>query len=331
MNSIGQRILYLACALIVAFPCVAAGQSDTASMPRIGLITWSPCERTWLANSSGPFLSGLAELGYKPGENIAIECRSAGRRYEGFAAAAAEIMQLPLDVIVGDSEPVAHAVRNETATIPLVMIVSGDPVNGGLAQSLAKPGGNVTGVTYYATELTAKRMELLKELLPDLTNVGVLANPNVAYMPFEEDTKRAASRLGITATIHQVRDPGDLEGAFSQMKADGAQAIFVLPDLMLGNAVSRIAELSLDHGLPVMGWGSWFTDAGVLMAYSSDYYAMIHRLAFYVDRILRGANPGDLPFEQPTTFSLSINLKTAEALGVDVPQGILLLADTVIE
>jgi putative ABC transport system substrate-binding protein len=300
-------------------------------MPRIGVLSWAPCDEAWVADISGPFMRGLGELGYKPGETVTIECRSAGRRYEGLATAAAELVRLPLDVIVGDSEPVAHAAREATATIPIVMVISGDPVDGGLAHSLAKPGGNLTGVTYYATELTAKRLELLKELLPGVISVGILANPNVSYLPFEEDAKRAADRLGITARVHQVSEPADLKGAFSQMKAEGAQAVFVLPDLMIASAASRIAELGLEHSLPTMAWGGWFTQLGCLMAYSSDYDAMMHRLAFYVDRILKGAKPGDLPIEQPTTFKLSINLKTAEALGVEVPQGILLLADEVIE
>jgi putative ABC transport system substrate-binding protein len=300
-------------------------------MPRIGVLSWAPCDEAWVADISGPFMRGLSELGYKPGETVTIECRSAGRRYEGLATAAAELVRLPLDVVVGDSEPVAHAAREATATIPIVMVISGDPVDGGLAHSLAKPGGNLTGVTYYATELTAKRLELLKELLPGVISVGILANPNVSYLPFEEDAKRAADRLGITARVHQVSEPADLKGAFSQMKAEGAQAVFVLPDLMIASAASRIAELGLEHSLPTMAWGGWFTQLGCLMAYSSDYDAMMHRLAFYVDRILKGAKPGDLPIEQPTTFKLSINLKTAEALGVEVPQGILLLADEVIE
>jgi putative ABC transport system substrate-binding protein len=278
-----------------------------------------------------PFMRGLGELGYKPGETVTIECRSAGRRYDGLATAAADLARLPVDVIVTDSEPAGRAALDATTTIPIVTIISGDPVGGGMARSLAKPGGNLTGVTYYATELTAKRLELLKEMIPEFTTVGVLANPNVSYMPFEEDTKRAAGRLGITARVHQVSEPTDLKSAFSQMKAEGAQAVFVLPDLMLASEASRIAALALEHRLPTMAWGGWYTEAGCLMAYSSDYRAMSHRLAFYVDRILKGAKPGDLPIEQPTTFKLSINLKTAAALGVEVPQSILMLADEVIE
>jgi putative ABC transport system substrate-binding protein len=323
--------IYLACALVVILPALAAGQSLSKTMPRIGVLAWAPCEEAWLADISSPFMRGLLELGYKPGETVTIECRSAGRRYEGLGKAAADLVRLPVDVVVGDSEPVAHAAREATATIPIVAVISGDPVGGGLVRSLAKPGGNLTGVTYYATELTAKRLELLKELLPEVTTVGVLANPNVSYMPFEEDTKRAAGRLGITVKVHHVSEPADLKSAFSQMKAEGAQAVFVLPDLMLADQASRIADLALEHRLPTMAWGSWFTATGCLMAYSSDYRAMIHRLAFYVDRILKGAKPGDLPIEQAATFRLSINLKTAAALGVEVPQSILMLADEVIE
>jgi putative ABC transport system substrate-binding protein len=247
------------------------------------------------------------------------------------ATAAADLVRLPVDVIVTASQPAGHAAREATATIPIVTIITGDPVAAGLARSLAKPGGNLTGLSYYATELTAKRLELLKEMIPEVTTVGVLANPNLSYLPFEEDTKRAGGRLGITARVHQVSEPADLKSAFSQMKAEGAQAVFVLPDLMFASEASRIAALALEHRLPTMAWGGWFTAAGCLMSYSSDYGAMNHRLAFYVDRILKGAKPGDLPIEQPATYTLSVNLKTAEALGVEVPQSILLLADEVIE
>ncbi len=331
MRSIRQRCLYLACALVVTLPGLAAGQSPSTSMPRIGVLSWAPCEETRLVDISGPFMRGLDELGYKPGETVTIECRSAEERYEGLATAAADLVRLPVDVIVTQSEPAGRAALEATATIPIVTVISGDPVGGGLARSLAKPGGNLTGVTYYATELTAKRLELLRELLPELTTVGVLANPNVSYMPFEEDTKRAGVRLGITTRVHQVSEPADLKSAFSQMKAEGAQAVFILPDLMFASEASRIADLALEHGLPTMAWGGWFTSVGCLMAYSSDYGEMTHRLAFYVDRILKGAKPGDLPIEQPTRFKLSINLKTAAALGVEVPQSILMLADRVIE
>ncbi len=282
-------------------------------------------------NSLGPFMRGLGEFGYKPGETVTIECQSAGGHYDGLATAAAVLARLQVDVIVTDSEPAGRAALEATATIPIATIISGDPVAGGLARSLAKPGGNLTGVTYYATELTAKRLEFLKELIPEATVVGVLANPDVSYLPFEEDTERAAGRFGFTVKVYHVSEPANLKSVFSQMKAEGAQAIFVLPDVMFATEAPRIATLALEHRLPTMAWGGWFTKAGCLMAYSSDYGAMSHRLAFYVDRILKGAKPGDLPIEQPTRFELSINLKTAEALGVAVPESILLQADEVIE
>ena len=240
-------------------------------------------------NSFGPVFRGLKELGYKPGETVTIECRSAGRRYDGLAAAAADLVRIPVDVIVTQTQPGGHAARKATETIPIVTIMTGDPVAAGLARSLAKPGGNVTGVSYYATELTAKRLQLLIELIPTVTNIGALANPNLSYLPFEEDTKRAAGQLGITTSVHMVTEPAELKGAYTQMKADGAQAVFVLPDLMLASEASRIAALALEHGLPTMTWGGWFTKLGCLMAYSSDYEAMNHRLAYYVDRILKGA------------------------------------------
>ena len=277
------------------------------------------------------FLTGLRDLGYKPGETVTIECRSAGRHYDQLAWAATELVGLGVDVIVGTSEPVARALHEATDTIPIVSIFSGDPVAGGLVRSFARPGGNLTGVSYYATELTGKRLGLLMEAIPELVRIGVLANPALSYLPFEEDTKRAAARLDVAARIHHVSEPAELAHAFSAMKAEKAQAVFVLPDLMLAGEASRIATLALEHLLPTMSWGYWYTDAGCLMSYSAWYPALNYRLADYVDRILRGAKPGDLPIEQPTTFNLSINMRTAKALNLELPQTLMLRADKVIE
>jgi len=324
------RYLYLWSALVTAFPGVAAGQSA----PRVGLLAWASCNGP--SNVPGlsefePFVRGLDELGYKPGETVIIDCRSAGGRDKGLAVAAAELVRLPVDVIVTTSQPGGRAAHEVTHTIPIVSVVSGDPVEAGLARSLAKPGGNLTGVSYYVTELTAKRLELLKEMLPAIAKVGVLANPDVSYLPFEADTKRAAKQLGLELSIQQVSDPADFESAISRMKAEGAQALFVLPDLMFASQAGHIATAAIEHRLPSMTWASWFAQEGCLMAYSADYEEMAHRLAFYVDRILKGANPGDLPIEQPTTFKLWINLRTAKVLDLQVPQSVLLLADKVIE
>ncbi len=312
-------------------PNLAFSQASTTTMSRVGLLAWPSCDAYSLTDLFGPFLVGMKELGYEPGKNIAFECRGAGLRYDGLAEAAADLAELSVDVIVSTSQPAGHAARKATATIPIVTIISGDPVAASMTRSLAKPDGNVTGVSYYATELTAKRLALLQEIIPAIDTVGVLANPDTSYLPFEEDTRLAEEHLGINTRIYHVSDPAELKQTFFMMEADGVQAVFVLPDLMFAWEASRIADLALKHGLPTMAWGGWFTESGCLMAYSSDYRVLEQRLAFYVDRILQGAKPSDLPIEQPTTFRLSINLKTAEALGLEVPQSILLLADEVIE
>jgi putative tryptophan/tyrosine transport system substrate-binding protein len=264
------RMSVLVC-LITLVPTLAVAQS-TVSRPRIGLLTWDACEMPDL-------IAGLTDLGHIPGKNITVECRSAGKRYEGYATATAELVRLPVDVIVSESQPAGHIARSVTTTVPIVTILSGDPVGSGLVQSLAKPGGNLTGLTYYATELTSKRLELLQEMIPGIQSVGVLANPDVSYLPFEEDTMYAAKLLGVALVIRQVRKPSELDEAIHQMKAEGAQAVFVLPDMVFAHEAKRIADLALAEKLPVMAWGGWFTEAGGLMAYSADYARLVRRLA----------------------------------------------------
>ena len=324
-----RRYHCFALALILIFPSLAVAQSLTTQLSRVGYLAWSSCE--WLSNLDEPFLRGLTDLGYKPGETVIIECRSANGHNEGLATAAAELVGLRVDVIVSGSEPAARAIYGVTKTIPIVSIFSGDPIAAGMANSLAQPGGNVTGVSYYATELTGKRLDLLKKAVPELTRVDVLSNPDVSYFPFDKDTKQAAQRLGIAVRVHHVREPADIDKAFTVMKAENAQAVFVLPDLMLAGEGSRIATLALEQQLPTMAWGYWYANQGCLLAYSAWYPDLDYRLAFYVDRILKGAKPGDLPIEQPTNYVLSINLKTAEALGLKLPQTLLLQADKFIE
>ena len=319
---------------ILLWVMVASQSAAQSSQPRIGLLSWTACDVSAYAEGTGEFgdlVLALREFGYNVGENLQLDCRSSGESDVGFLSAAGELVLTAPDIIVGTSQPAGQAAHEATSTIPIVSIVSGDPVAAGLAESLAKPAGNLTGLTYYATELTAKRLELLKEMLPELAKVGVLANPDVAYLPFEEDTRLAATELGLSIEIHQVRDPGGIEAAIAGMKAAGAQAVFVLPDVMFGYEAAEIAAVALKHMMPVIAWGGWFAEAGCLMAYSADYPGMVHRLADYVDRILKGANPGDLPIEQPSTFTLWINLKTAEALGIAPPETVLLIADQVIE
>ena len=324
-----RRYHCFALVLILFFPLVAVAQSSTTQIPRVGYLAWWPCKTP---SSAGPaFLRGLADLGYKLGETVMIECRSAEKLTSGLDTAAAELVELQVDVIVSESEPAARAAYRATKTIPIVSIFSGNPVAAGMARSLAKPGGNATGVSYYATELTGKRLDLLKKAVPELTRVDVLSNPAVSYLPFEEDSKQAADRLGIAVRVHHVGEPADIDKAFAAMKAENAQAVFVLPDLMLAGEGSRIAALALEQRLPTMAWGYWYANEGCLLAYSTWYPELDYRLAYYVDRIFKGAKPGDLPIEQPTNYVLSINLKTAETLGLKLPQTLLLQADKFIE
>jgi putative tryptophan/tyrosine transport system substrate-binding protein len=321
-----QRTLSMgvaACLIALVSPAVAVAQSP-ATLPRIGLLVWGDCEMPDL-------IDGLKDLGHIPGHNITIECRSAGKRYEGYPTATAELVRLPVDVIVSTSQPAGEMARSVTKTVPIVTILSGDPVSAGLAQSLSKPGGNLTGLTYYATELTSKRLELLKEMVPGISSIGVLANPASSHLPYEEDTKRAAQLLGLALVVRQVREPSELDDAVHQMKAQGAQAVFVLPNMVFAWEAKRIADLALAEKLPMMAWGDWFTEAGGLMDYSVGYASLVRRLAGYVNKILKGAHPGDLPIEQAARFELSVNLRTARTLGVTIPPDLLVRADKVIE
>lgn len=319
----------LVCALVMVIPNFAVAQSSSTDVPVIGYLSWWPCKTP---SSMSPDISrGLTDLGYKLGETLMVECRSANRSPAGLAAAAAELAQLRVDVIASSSEPAARAIYGATKTIPIVSVFSGDPVSSDMASSLAQPGANVTGVSYYATELTGKRLDLLKKAVPQLTAVDVLSNPEVSYLPFEEDTKLAAELLGIAVRVHHVQTPDDIDNAFASMKAGNAQAVFVLPDMMLAGEGERIAALALEQQLPSMTWGYWYANQGCLLAYSARYDELAYRLGYYIDLVLKGAKPGDLPIEQPTQYFLSVNLKTANNLGLKLPETLLLQADNFIE
>jgi len=311
--------------LLAVLPAASVFAQPASKVPRIGWLSfWKTCE-------TSSFESGLRDFGYVPGTSVVIECRTAARRYDRLPIAAEELVQLGVDVIVATSQPEARAAIEATKTIPIVMIASGDPVGSGLVKSLSHPGGNVTGLTYYATELTAKRLELLREAVPGITRIGVLANPAVAYLPFETDTLRAAASLRLSVAVHQVSEPPDIDIAVAEMANEGVAAVFVLPDMMLAGEAERIAAVALRHRLPTMAWGFWFTEAGGLLSYSAEYPNMIQSLAGIVDKIIKGAKPGDIPIDQPTLFRLSINQRTARALGIALPPSLLALANEVIE
>jgi putative ABC transport system substrate-binding protein len=311
--------------LLPALLIAASAFAQTApTVPHIGWLAWARC-------ATASFENGLRDLGYVPGTSVVIECRSAGGRYERLPRAAEALVRRGVDVIVAASQPTAQAAHDATRTIPIVMIASGDPVASGLVDSLAHPGGNITGLSYYATELTAKRLELLREAVPRIARIGVLANPAVAYLPFVTDTVRAAATLGLDVAIHQVSEPAEIDVAVADMADEGADAVFVLPDLMLSDEAERIAAAALRHRLPTMAWGAWFTEAGCLIAYSAEYANMTRSLAGLVDRIIKGARPGDLPIDQPSRFRLSINQRTARALGIALPQSFVARVDEEIE
>lgn len=301
---------------------------QAAKVPRIGLLQWEGCP-----GPSSVFGLALRDLGYTWGEKIEVVCRSGDGNYQGLSEAAADLVAQKVDVIVGLSHIVAYAAHRATQSIPIVMIASGDPVRTNLVTSLARPAGNVTGLTYYSTELGEKRLQLLKEMVPGITRVAVLGNTESDHVfgLYWDDAARAARTLGLELIVADVRDPGHLEQTFKRFSEKGAQGLLVLTDPMLRVQARRIAELAAKHRFPAMYGGTWFLEAGGLASYSADFDAMIRRVSYYVDRILKGGQPATLPVEQPTKFELVFNLKTARGLGLTIPEALLVRADRLIE
>jgi putative ABC transport system substrate-binding protein len=278
------------------------------------------------------FLQELRNLGYVEGKNVSIEWRWAENKPERIAGLAAEIVGLGVDVIVTGGTSPARALKSATRTIPIVVALFGDPVGTGLVESLARPGGNLTGFSDFAPALSAKRLEILKELAPRASRVVVMLNPTNPNTGVELEAARAAAgSLGMELLPLEVSDPGTLEAAFSTMALHRSQAFTVLTDPMLYSQRDRIVQLVMKSGLRAMYPQPEFAEGGGLVSYGQDSRETFRRSAIYVDRIFRGAKPADLPVEQPSKFELVINLKTARALGLAVPQSLLLRADRVID
>ena len=274
---------------------------------------------------------GLRDLGYVEGKNIVIEYRWAEGKYDRLPELAAELVRLEVSIIVTHGTPGSLAARRATTTIPIVMAISGDAVATGLVQSIARPGENITGSTFFFPELNAKRLDLLKEAMPRIRRVGVLVNPdNPSYLPALKAMEAAAKSLQLEIHPFEVREPGQFAGAFSAMAERRMEAVAVVDDRMLFAGGTTIANLAIARGLPVIG-GRDIIDGGGLMAYAVDFAPMYRRAASFVDKILKGAKPADLPVEQATKFELVVNLKTAKALGITIPPSILIRADEVIE
>jgi putative ABC transport system substrate-binding protein len=312
----------------LTLPHATLAQSAT-EIPRVGWIVGSPLQT--VKHVYEAFRQGLRDLGYVEGQTIALEPRSADGHMERMPGLVDELIRLKVDVLVVTNSPAALAAKKATRTIPIVMFAP-DPVGQGLVTSLARPGGNVTGLSYYSVELHSKRLEIMKQLVPGLTRVAVLKNPLVkAHAIFWQELKAAAQKLGMALQPIDVRGPEDFELAFATATRANAQALLAFDDPLTIGYRSRIVDLAASSHLPAIYGFREFADAGGLITYGADFVDLFRRSATYVDKILKGAKPADLPIEQPTKFELVINLKAAKALGLSVPPLLLAQADDVIE
>jgi putative ABC transport system substrate-binding protein len=322
-----KKILLLAlCALLLALSFSAQAQQP-AKVFRIGYLSSTSSERQ--KSRKAAFQQGLRDLGYVEGKNIAIEYRYASQKNEQLSQLVAELVRLNVDVILAAGAPAAHAAKSGTKTIPIVM-QSGDPVGTGLVASLARPGGNITGLSDFTVGVVTKRLELLKEVVPSVSRVAVLWNPTNPTNPVTlKETQTVAPALGVTLLPLEIKDADDIERAFTVIRKERSGALIVFAGVLTTHA-RRIAELAVKSRLPAIHATSEDVDAGGLMSYGTNFDDLFRRAAVYVDKILKGAKPADLPVEQPTKFDFVINLKTAKQIGVTIPPNVLARADKVI-
>jgi putative tryptophan/tyrosine transport system substrate-binding protein len=312
----------------VAWP-VGARAQQAGKLPTIGFLGQTTLSggSEWVA----AFVQRLHELGWNEGRTIAIEYRWAEGREERFAEIAAEIVRLRVDVIVTSGTPQVLAVKQATSVIPIVFATAGDPVGTGVVASLARPGGNVTGLSHQLTDLAGKRLELLREVVPGLRRVAIIGNLGNPVIMLELSEVQAAARtLGLEVTALEIRRAEDITPAFEALKSR-ADALYISPDALINTNRIRINILAVGARLPTMHGSRDYVEAGGLMSLGANFPDQFRRAADYVDKILRGAKPGDLPVEQPTKFDLVINLTTAKALGLTIPESFLARADEVIE
>jgi len=313
------------------WPVASRAQQPAGRVYRVGYLSNGSRDQTRSYISA--FEDGLRSLGYHVGENVAIEYRFTNAEIERLPGLAADLVGLGVDVIVSGANPNTIAAMKATKIIPIVMANSADPVSAGLVVSLARPGGNVTGFAQDpGDEIFGKRLELLKEAVSNLSRVGVVWNPDFAPNRNRlTSMKEAARPLGLTLVSVEARELDALEGAFATMVRERAQAFVVLGDAVLFDYRSQIVVAALRNRLPAISGAKQFAEAGLLLHYGVDFRDQFRRAALFVNKIFKGAKPGDLPVEQPTKFELVVNLKTAKALGVVVPPSLLLRADEVIE
>jgi len=308
----------------------AARSQQTGKMYRIGYLGSSTAALE--ADLVGPFRDGLRELGYEEGRNVVIEYRWAEGNDEWFPVLIAELIALKADVIVTTSTPAHLAAKKATTSVPIVMTASGDPVATGIVASLARPGGNITGMSSIAPELQGKRLELLREAIPKLSRIAVFWNPSnpISIIEFKE-VGAAAQVLQMKVQPVGVRAPEELEAAFAAIVEERPDALDIEYDPIFQNNLVRMIDFATQNRLPTMSGHRQWVVAGSLMSYGPSYADMQRRAASYVDKILKGAKPADLPIQQPTKFDLVINLKAAKALGLTIPPSLLARADEVIE
>jgi len=329
-----RRDLIMALAGAAVCP-IAARAQQPKKVVRIGFIVTRSIDSLEAHATLGAFRQGLQEHGYIDGQNVLVEVRAADSKIERFPALASELVGLNVDVIVASNSAAGRATQHATSTIPIVVPIMGDAVGDGLVASLARPGGNITGLTFIGPQLVPKRLALLKEALPTASEVVALWQPAVfsehTMTKMMKETEAAAQALGLHLQLVAVRGPDELEQAFSTIAKNRTDALFVLPSTMLFAERRRIVDLAAKLRLPVVAMSKEFVEVGGLMSYGADLTDSIRRSASYVDKILKGAKPADLPVEQPTKYELVINLKTAKALDIDIPATLLASADGVIE
>ena len=315
--------------VLLAAPPRADAQAPP-KVPRIGFLgNTTPVLE---ANLVGPFREGLRDLGYVEGQNILIEYRWAEGKYDRFPALIAELIALKVDVIVTAGTPATLALKKATTSVPLVMIAVGDPVGTGIIPSLSRPGGNITGLTSISPELDGKRLELLREVMPSLSHIAVLWNAaSPLQVVGERQTQAAAQVLRMKVLSLGVRTQEEIENALATIVRERPGALLVLADRLFLQHRARIMDFATKHRLPGVHAYRELVEAGGLMSFGPSYAGMHRRAAYFVDRILKGAKPADLPVEQPATFELVLNLKAATALGVTIPQSVLLRATEVIQ
>jgi putative ABC transport system substrate-binding protein len=326
---IGRALIWLLVNLFLVIVPPARAQ-QTSKPPRIGYL--SPSSTSVSASNREVFREGLRQLGYVEGQNIIIEWRYADGKDERLPDLAAELVRLKVDLVVTHSTPAIRALQRATTSIPIIMANVGDPIAQGFVASLARPGGNLTGFTNLSPDLSTKRLELLKEVSPKILRVAVFQN-TAQHGPAMKEVEAAAKALRVQVQILEVRGPNDIEMAFEAARRDRADALLTMPNPLLRQDTKprkRIVDFTLTRRMPSMHEGSDYVVAGGLMSYGLDDKDNFRRAAVYVDKILKGAKPADLPVEQPMKFEFVINLKTAKQIGLPIPPNVLARADRVI-